>query len=226
MEITQVPVTVLLTMADKVKALEERVDFLASLEGVSKATQTYFQIDGPTSTVRDLRYSTNNSLRWILRTDSTAETGSNAGSNFQISRRNDAGDEIGTAVFIQRSNGRIGIGTNAPDLEVDVQSASTAYTGIELTNTDTTTRRWAIGANSNGTSFGPSKGFIIRDVTAGGTRFSIGTNGDITIVGRFTMEANAAPAAPASGGTLWVDGTDGDLKIIFANGTIKTIATN
>lgn len=35
-----------------------------------------------------------------------------------------------------------------------------------------------------------------------------------------------SPNAPSSGGTLYVDSSDGDLKIIFANGTIKTIATN
>ena len=39
-------------------------------------------------------------------------------------------------------------------------------------------------------------------------------------------EQSAAPPAPDSGGTLYIDPADGYLKIIFANSTVKTIATN
>ncbi len=41
-----------------------------------------------------------------------------------------------------------------------------------------------------------------------------------------TLAAVTTPAAPSTGGTVYVDSADGDLKVIFANGTIKTIATN
>lgn len=42
----------------------------------------------------------------------------------------------------------------------------------------------------------------------------------------YQMAATTAPTAPGSGARLYVDTADGDLKVIFANGTVKTIATN
>jgi hypothetical protein len=62
------------------------------------------------------------------------------------------------------------------------------------------------------------------------------TDGDLTVsdgVYATTLTGNSlnltvisAPAAPASGGILYVDVADGDLKVKFANGTVKTIETN
>ena len=79
------------------------------------------------------------------------------------------------------TNGNVGIGTTAPSQPLDIESSSTTYTGLEITNTDTTERRWAILANSNGTTYGPSKGFAIRDVTGTATRFVIDTSGNVGI---------------------------------------------
>lgn len=79
--------------------------------------------------------------RWIVQCDSTAESGSDAGSNFQIQRYHDNGSFIDTVIFIQRSNGFMTIsdgcnvnggfeiGGVAPDvfgalLGVNTQSAS------------------------------------------------------------------------------------------------------
>jgi hypothetical protein len=39
-------------------------------------------------------------------------------------------------------------------------------------------------------------------------------------------EAGSGVSSPSEGATLWVDSNDGDLKVQFANGTEKTIATN
>jgi hypothetical protein len=54
------------------------------------------------------------SLRWIIR-GLNPETGSgNEGYDLDFVRRNDAGALIGTALYIKRSNGNIGIGTATP----------------------------------------------------------------------------------------------------------------
>jgi microcystin-dependent protein len=45
--------------------------------------------------------------RWILRKNATAESGSNTGSDFEISPRNDAGAALPTAVTITRSTGAV-----------------------------------------------------------------------------------------------------------------------
>lgn len=77
--------------------------------------------------------------------------------------------------------GKVGIGTSAPDLELDIESGATTYTGLELTNTHGSTRRWGIGANSNTTTFGPAKGLIIRDISGSRTDITIDTSGGIVI---------------------------------------------
>ncbi len=58
-------------------------------------------------------------------------------------------------------------------------------------------------------------------------------NGNIHATGVVTSEEyiqieqrSGAPAAASVYGRIYVDSTDGDLKIIFGNGTVKTIATN
>ena len=79
------------------------------------------------------------------------------------------------------NTGSVGIGTSTPSQPLDIESSSTTYTGLEITNTDTTDRRWAILANSNGTTYGPAKGFAIRDVTGTATRLTIDTSGNVGI---------------------------------------------
>jgi len=78
------------------------------------------QITSAAETSRDLIWATGGSSRWVLRTNSTAETGSNTGSNFQIIRRDDSGADLGTALFITRSTGNVGIGTTSPGSLLDV----------------------------------------------------------------------------------------------------------
>jgi hypothetical protein len=106
--------------------------------------------------------------------------------------------------------GKVGIGTGAPDLELDVQSAeATTYTGIEITNTASSTRRWAIASNSNTTTFGPAKGFFIRDVSGGATLLSINTTGYVRIgdtsSASYRLELpNTASAAGQGRANAWV----------------------
>lgn len=70
-------------------------------------------VNGSSSQVRDIRFESNGSLRWIWRIDSTAETGSNAGSNLTLLARTDAGGSLATVLTITRSSGAFGIG-NVP----------------------------------------------------------------------------------------------------------------
>jgi hypothetical protein len=77
-------------------------------------------IAGAAASVRDLRFATGTDastagLRWIVRCDGTAEAGSNAGSDFQIHARSDAGAQLfsGNTFTIKRSTGQVGISTTA-----------------------------------------------------------------------------------------------------------------
>lgn len=70
---------------------------------------------------KDVRFSTFNTNRWLLRSSATAETGSDVGSDFQIMRVNDAGAASTSALFINRANGFVALGnvTN-PGYQLDV----------------------------------------------------------------------------------------------------------
>lgn len=67
--------------------------------------------NGAAGQVRDFIYSSGGSSRWILRVDGTSESGSNAGSDFVINRRSDAGSSLGNAVSIRRSDGAVQVGS-------------------------------------------------------------------------------------------------------------------
>lgn len=54
--------------------------------------------------------------RWIIRADSTTESGNAAGTDFRIIRHNDAGAAQDAPLFIKRSTGRVGIGGTAGSL--------------------------------------------------------------------------------------------------------------
>ncbi|GIP43628.1 hypothetical protein J45TS6_20870 [Paenibacillus sp. J45TS6] len=58
--------------------------------------------------------------RWVVRADSSQESGDNTGSNLQFIRYDDNGEVIDSPLSIQRTNGNIGIGTNDPDTKLDI----------------------------------------------------------------------------------------------------------
>lgn len=66
-----------------------------------------FVLDAAAGFTRDLRFDTAGSPRWIFRGDNAAEAGSNAGTDFVINRRDDAGADLGNALTITRSSGVI-----------------------------------------------------------------------------------------------------------------------
>jgi hypothetical protein len=65
----------------------------------------YLSLNGPAGTVRAIYWGTGASTRWGMWASSDAETGTNAGSTFTISRFNDAGAWLGDAVLVNRANG-------------------------------------------------------------------------------------------------------------------------
>lgn len=68
-------------------------------------------IDGNAGFNRLISYRTGALPRWGLYADNTAESGSNAGTNFAIRRYNDAGTFIDAPLYITRSSGNIGVNT-------------------------------------------------------------------------------------------------------------------
>lgn len=138
-------------------------------------TSPVLMLDGASGNVRDLRYLSNGGLRWILRTDGTAEGASNAGSNFVIDARNDTTD-LGVALFIYRSSGNTGIGTSSPVNKLDVEGAV------------------AIGSTYSGTSSSPTNGLIVEGNVGIGTTSpaqKLTVVGTANITGTITASAGA-----------------------------------
>jgi hypothetical protein len=75
-----------------------------SLFGQIRVSQT-------TAAPADIQLHTAESLRWIIRKNTTAESGSNAGSDLEILARSDTGAAVGTVLTITRSNLAIRFGT-------------------------------------------------------------------------------------------------------------------
>lgn len=94
--------------------------------------------------------------RWEFGSDATAESGGNAGSNFFISRDNDAGATIDTPFTIIRSDGQVQINVSAsPALKISKNSNTNNFF-IGLANTEVTGKEWrfVIDNVANGSKFG------------------------------------------------------------------------
>lgn len=71
---------------------------------------SFMQIAGAASgDASDLNFYTGSTIRWAIGKNSTAESGSNDGSDWRITRWSDAGSFLATALSITRSNGYIDI---------------------------------------------------------------------------------------------------------------------
>ena len=77
-------------------------------------------IDGDAGQNRLISYRTGALQRFGLYVNNTAESGSNAGSNFAIRAYSDAGTLLSTPFFINRATGDVGIGTTSPGYKLDV----------------------------------------------------------------------------------------------------------
>lgn len=97
-----------------------------------------------TSQAKQVSFQTAGVLRWITRSSATAESGSDAGSNYEIVARTDAGGAIDTPVAIARATGgnitltRPLVGLTATANTASTVMASTAYVDRATTHTGTT----------------------------------------------------------------------------------------
>jgi hypothetical protein len=105
------------------------------------AAATRMLIDGDAAQNKIITYRTNGLQRFGLYTNNTAESGSNAGSDFQIRAYNDAGSLLTTPFFIKRSTGNIGINTTtaiSAKLNIAGSGATNATKSIFIQNSATT----------------------------------------------------------------------------------------
>jgi len=178
--------------------------------------------------------------RWYCGIQAAAETGSNAGAPFGITALSDAGAQIDIPLQIVRAAGG-SIFFGRPVKAQDTTASTSTITGALVVGSGGSGGLGVAGAivtggivrcgGSNGLSLGSDTGNIRID-TAGpaGVEFR-GLSSADTVTG-FTMremaliDGTTAPSTRAGYATIYVDTADGDLKVKFGDGTVKTIATD
>jgi hypothetical protein len=107
-------------------------------------------MDGDAGQSKIITYRTAGLQRFGLYVNNTAESGSNAGSDFAVRAYSDAGTLLSTALFIKRSTGNVGINTTAPFSKLELQGPATTYAdSASIVFTDSValpdSRRWLVG---------------------------------------------------------------------------------
>lgn len=92
-------------------------------------TTQNIQISASAGTTRDFFWRTSGSTRFTASINAVAESGSNAGSNFEIRRYSDAGADLGAAISIVRSTGVTTFGANAINISTAQTPATSAAAG-------------------------------------------------------------------------------------------------
>jgi hypothetical protein len=102
----------------------------------STAATTRMVMDGDAGQSRIITYRTAGLQRFGLYVNNTAESGSNAGSDFAIRAYSDAGTLLSTPVFIKRSTGNVGINTltGTAKLQVVGSGSTSATTSLLVQN--------------------------------------------------------------------------------------------
>jgi len=85
-------------------------------------------VNGAAATQRSITFRTAGNRRWAATANNEAETGANAGSNFRISRYDDAGTVIDSPVAIERSTGAVTLANLALSSPLPVTSGGTGAT--------------------------------------------------------------------------------------------------
>lgn len=197
-------------------------------------------INGVAGTGRAVWWRTNNSNRWELSASNTAESGSNAGSNFLLSRYNDAGSYVDTPISVNRANGNVSVnrlsildyivsgsnvGTNDGTYSsLDINRSAGVSGAVRYQTAGST--RWEVGVSSSAES-GSNAGsnFMINRYDDTGTfvdtPFSIvRSTGNITLTGSIDFVSTDTTLSRLAAGTLGVEGKT--IPYVFAQSAVAT----
>lgn len=162
-------------------------------------------------------------IRWAIKKDATAESGSNVGSDFAITRYNDSGVAQDSPFFIKRSNGFVSFGTSSnlnaqlnAATSIGVQRASTSAFASVLFDTNGTTQ-WTHGMRNDST-----QDFHFRDSVNGRTHMKLVQSAGNTVHLRTIQRKMGTATAAANTLTL---PQDGNIFSITGNTTINGIVT-
>jgi hypothetical protein len=142
------------------------------------------------------------SRRWKIRTTSTAESGSNAGSDFELVRYDDSGVVQSATFVVKRSNGFVGFGTALANITAQITSTTSGTANI------------LAAVTAEGTASIP----VLQLQTTTTTKRAFDYRLSTDTVSRIRMDASS------TGGTItFGDGTTADTNLYrSAANTLKT----
>lgn len=123
------------------QAINANLDVLGILTVTTSITSSgVLTMNGAAATNRQVRFSTSGTARWLVQANTTAESGSNAGSDFVIQPRDDAGGSLTIAMTITRSTSQTTFGRPPalPASTVAALPAAATYTNGIAIVTDAT----------------------------------------------------------------------------------------
>lgn len=166
---------------------------LATLSGSANigtgTSNVYARLNGAAATTRELGFNTNNVTRWIVEANNDAESGSNAGSNFELIAYTDAGAEIDRPITISRA----AAGIFAIKRPVTM-SSTLAITGVA---TFTAAPVFSSATASTAAAFDGSKNLVSATITG---------SGNAVYSASPTLTGTVAGASSTWSGTLGVTG--------------------
>ena len=193
-----------------------------SFSGNVGTTAGAVTISGAAGTGRGLVYETAAVNRWDIFANSTAESGSNVGSDLVIARYSDAGSLIDTPIVITRSTGLVTL--------ADALTVTGAITGALTGNASTATALATGGTISiTGDISYTSPTFTGSNVTAAGTLATVNSNvgsfGSGSSIPNFTV--NAKGLITAAGATALSNATTSTTGVVeLATGAQVLTGTN
>ena len=101
----------------------------AFVAGNGATTSQHITINAPKDTANaDIGFRANGSNRWTIRRTANTESGSSAGSNLAIIRRDDSGTAVQSALQINRATGKVTIGAVGSTAGIELGSGGPTIT--------------------------------------------------------------------------------------------------
>jgi hypothetical protein len=197
---------------------------IATTLGANAGASQTLTLNAAAATNKDVNMQSGGVGRWTIRSANTAESGSDAGSPFQILARTDAGAAIDTPLAIVRaSGGAITFGRPTTQATNWTQTGATTLntgTGVGTYNHTTEQHLGTVLVSSSATA----QAFTVSSGTATTPNLQVNGNNSTTSTGTFTRWANN----PSGGGIILAKsrGAVGTYTVVQQNDSLGVITAN